>query len=95
MKIIYLSDCLIENAGPIESLDLTASFNVDGTPKPLVIVGKNGTGKSILLSYIVDSLFELAKKISCQKIYSNQITFWLTKIVSIEPKKLIRILFVQ
>lgn len=60
--IIYLSDCLIENAGPIESLDLTASFNVDGTPKPLVIVGKNGTGKSILLSYIVDSLFELAKK---------------------------------
>lgn len=60
--IIYLKDCLIENAGPIEFLDITPSFNDDGTPKPLVIVGKNGTGKSIILSYIVDALFELAKK---------------------------------
>lgn len=43
-------------------MDLTPSFDPDGMPKPLVLVGKNGTGKSILLSYIVDALFELAKK---------------------------------
>jgi ABC-type molybdenum transport system ATPase subunit/photorepair protein PhrA len=54
-------------------LDLTPSFNADGTPKPLVIVGKNGTGKSILLSYIVDALFELAKKAYADIVPGQQI----------------------
>jgi len=59
---IYLKECVIESVGPIKSLDVIPSFNPDGLPKPLVLVGKNGTGKSILLSYIVDALFEFAKK---------------------------------
>ncbi len=58
---MYLKDCLIENVGPISFLDLSLPFNVDGTPKPLILVGKNGSGKSILLSYIADALIEFAK----------------------------------
>jgi hypothetical protein len=37
----------------------------------LVVVGKNGTGKSILLSYIVDALVELAK-LSYEDIVTGQ-----------------------
>lgn len=58
---MYLRDCLIENVGPLEFLDLSLPFNEDGTPKPLVLVGRNGSGKSILLSHIVDALIEFAK----------------------------------
>ena len=57
----YLRDVWLENAGPIEKLDLSLPFNTDGTPKPIVIVGSNGTGKTILLSYIADALIEMAK----------------------------------
>ena len=58
---LYLRDVWLENAGPIEKLDLALPFNEDGTPKPLVIVGGNGAGKTILLSYIADALIEMAK----------------------------------
>jgi len=59
---MYLRECLLENVGPIKSpLDLTLPFNEDGTPQPLVLVGVNGSGKSIFLSYIVDALTEFAK----------------------------------
>lgn len=71
---MYLRDCLIENVGPIELLDITMQFNEDGTPKPLIIVGKNGSGKSILLSYIVDALIEFAKS-AFRDIVNNQNSF--------------------
>lgn len=58
---MYLRDCLIENVGPLEFLDLSLPFNEDGTPKPLILVGRNGSGKSIFLSHIVDALVEFAK----------------------------------
>lgn len=48
--------------GPISVIDITPSFNQDGTPKPLIIVGKNGMGKSILISNIVDSFFEFGNQ---------------------------------
>jgi hypothetical protein len=68
---VYLKDCLIENIGPIEFLDVSLPFNGDLTPKPIVLVGKNGSGKSVLLSYVVDALTEFAK-ISYQDIVPGQ-----------------------
>ncbi len=59
---MYLKECLIHNVGPIEDLDLSLDLTPDGIPKPLILVGKNGSGKSILLAYILDALAELAKK---------------------------------
>jgi hypothetical protein len=57
---VYLKECLIENVGPIESLSLSMPFH-ENFPKPVVIVGKNGTGKSIFLSHVADALVEFAK----------------------------------
>jgi predicted ATP-binding protein involved in virulence len=52
---MYLKSIEIENVGPIDQLKL--SFPKDGDkPKPLIIVGPTGSGKSILLSHLVNSL---------------------------------------
>lgn len=46
---------IIEGVGPITRFEL--EFPKDGQqPKPLIIVGENGSGKSILLSHLVNSL---------------------------------------
>ena len=45
----------IVNYGPIGNLDITFPFDSD-TPKPVLLVGENGAGKSILLSLIVNGL---------------------------------------
>lgn len=47
--------------GPINDISIPFSFLESGNPKPLIIVGENGTGKTTLLSSIVDSLYELAR----------------------------------
>ncbi|MEA5509864.1 AAA family ATPase [Crocosphaera sp. UHCC 0190] len=58
---MYLKEILLENVASIDFLDVTLPFNDDGTPQPVIIVGVNGSGKSILLSYIADALIEFAK----------------------------------
>jgi hypothetical protein len=58
---MYLRECLMENVGPVGLVDVSLPFNEDGTPKPLVLVGQNGSGKSIFLSYVADALIEFAK----------------------------------
>jgi hypothetical protein len=59
---MYLHECFIENVGPISSLDVSLGLNATGNPKPVILVGKNGTGKTIFLAYVLDALVELAKK---------------------------------
>lgn len=53
---MYFKKIEIENAGPIDHLSIDFPTNDSGSPKPLVIVGENGTGKTILLSYLVNTL---------------------------------------
>lgn len=55
---MYLKKIVCENMGPISYVDIEPVFTEEGNPKPLILVGKNGTGKSILISNIADSLFE-------------------------------------
>lgn len=45
----------ILNYGPIERVDIALPFEGE-SPKPSVIVGENGSGKSVLLSHIVNGL---------------------------------------
>jgi len=54
---MYLTNIVLENVGPIEEVSLDAQFNEDGTPKPIIIVGANGSGKTMFLSSIADSLY--------------------------------------
>ena len=52
---MYVKRIQIVNYGPIDRLDITFPFE-GNTPKPVVLVGENGSGKSILLSHIVNGL---------------------------------------
>ena len=58
---MYLKNAIIKNTGPIKKLEINFPFNTNDMPKPLLLVGKNGTGKSIFISHIVDALYEFAK----------------------------------
>jgi len=57
---MYLRQVVIENSGPLRRIDLDLTFTANGSPKPLVLVGSNGGGKTNLLSLVTDALFEAA-----------------------------------
>ena len=59
---MYLHEIFLQNTGPISECHVKPSFDDAGDPLPIVIVGPNGSGKTIFLSYIVDALTEFAKK---------------------------------
>ena len=56
---MYIKKIMEENIGPIEKIQIDLPFN-ERCPKPVVIVGENGTGKSTIVSNIVDSFYEIA-----------------------------------
>ena len=55
---MYLREIYIENNGSLESFTATFDLTKEGLPKPIVLVGENGSGKTNLLSIITDALFE-------------------------------------
>ena len=52
---MYTKRIQLVTYGPIDHLDITFPFEGDN-PKPILLVGENGSGKSILLSHIVNGL---------------------------------------
>jgi predicted ATP-binding protein involved in virulence len=50
-----LKKVIIENVGPIKNIEIEFQKNAQ-KPKSVIIVGENGTGKSILLSHLVNAL---------------------------------------
>ena len=60
---MYVQHIGMKNIGPIDKLSIKPSFNDDGSPKPILLVGENGAGKTILLAQIVDALYEIGSKI--------------------------------
>ena len=52
---MYAKRIQISNYGPIEQLDISFPF-LDETPQPVLLVGENGSGKTILLSHIINGL---------------------------------------
>ena len=59
---MYIKQLSAVHMGPISEVSIIFPFLESGNPKPLIIVGENGTGKTTLLSNVVDSLYELAGK---------------------------------
>ena len=57
---MYLKRIHNVNVGPIKDAEIIFPFDDENNPKPVIIVGENGTGKSVLLSNIVDSFCEFA-----------------------------------
>ena len=60
---MYLKEIEIENNGPIAFIKESLPFHDNGNPKPLLIIGKNGSGKSIFISHIVNALISLKQTI--------------------------------
>ncbi len=46
----------LENVGPISNIDIEFPKNENGDPKPLVLVGANGSGKTIFIAHLIDAL---------------------------------------
>ena len=59
---MYLKNISIENYGPIEKMQYSCKFDKNGKPYPIVLIGRNGCGKTLLLSNIVHSLIEMKRK---------------------------------
>ena len=81
---MYVKKIKIINYGPIDSLDIDLPFD-GGIPKPIVLVGENGSGKSILLSHIINSLmsmqqsmYEETPEIELSKVYKYRSPFYIT-----------------
>jgi predicted ATP-binding protein involved in virulence len=60
---MYLKRIILENVGPLGFLDISLPFDDDSKPKPVVFVGENGSGKSILLSYITNALLSAEQEL--------------------------------
>lgn len=60
---MYLKNIAIKNIGPIDELSVELPFKGNGNPKPIIFVGENGTGKTIFLSQIIDSFYEIASEL--------------------------------
>jgi len=52
---MYVKRIQIMNYGPIRNLDISLPFDAE-RPKPVLLVGENGSGKSILLSHVVNGM---------------------------------------
>jgi len=59
---MYIKNIKIQNFGPISNLNIEPQFDSFGNPKPIVFIGKNGSGKTLLLGNILDCLVELKRK---------------------------------
>lgn len=68
---VYLKYLVDKNVGPLTDVRIDFPFSSEGNPKPVILVGENGTGKSTILSNIVDAFFEMAGKIYSNACQSN------------------------
>ena len=55
---MYLKQLKLKNTGPIEHIDIECQSDDEGSPKPIIFVGQNGSGKSISTSHIVNALID-------------------------------------
>lgn len=46
---MYIRRIIDKNIGPIEKIDLSFAFGDEGNPKPLVLVGQNGSGARVII----------------------------------------------
>lgn len=55
---MYLKEIEIQNYGAIENMKYSFPFDETGNPLPVILIGKNGSGKTLVLSNILHSLIE-------------------------------------
>lgn len=60
---VYIKYLIDKNVGPLTDVRIEFPFSSNGNPKPVILVGENGTGKSTIISNIVDAFFEIDAEI--------------------------------
>lgn len=60
---MQIKSVLIEGTGPIEKIDLQFRHDGENRPCPMVLVGTNGSGKSILLAHIASSIIDARNQV--------------------------------
>ena len=80
---MYTKRIQITNYGPIDELDIVCPFDGD-KPKPIVLVGENGSGKSIVVSHIVNGLlfaqqvaYPETPEVEADKVYKLRSPFYI------------------
>ena len=85
----YLTSIRYRHIGPLNEVDITPRFDGSGNPIPIFFVGENGSGKSVLLSNIADSFFEIGMAgFSNATNIANGVTREYFKVLSYEQVKL-------
>lgn len=69
---MYFTKVKIENYGSIKKFEYNFRFNNNENPVPLIIVGQNGTGKTLLLANLVDALIEFKRDVYGEHIYETE-----------------------
>lgn len=59
---MYLRSIQLRNTGPIRDLNLALPFEGEN-PKPLILVGRNGSGKSTVISFVVNALVAFKQQV--------------------------------
>lgn len=70
---MYLKNLKFLGVGPLRECVVSPSFTDAGDPKPVVLVGQNGSGKTIFLAHVVDALFQFASQSFTDILPSNGI----------------------
>lgn len=65
---MYLKHISAKSYGPIDNLSYSFREDENGNPVPLVIIGKNGCGKTLLFSNIIDMFVEMKRELYPQGI---------------------------
>ena len=56
---MYVKEACIVNLGVIKSAEINFQLDDTGNPKPIMLVGPNGSGKTLFLASIVNSIVEI------------------------------------
>ena len=59
---MYFQSIDIDNYGSVLNFHYQFRFDKNGYPVPLVLIGENGTGKTLTIANLVDALIEIKRK---------------------------------
>lgn len=59
---MYVSDITAFNYGPLEKTKIKAKFTAEDKPCPIILIGQNGAGKTLVLSNILQALIEIKRQ---------------------------------
>ena len=61
---MYLKSLRFKNYGPLAKCQINFGFNDAGDPRPMVLVGANGSGKTVCLSVALDAVATIRSQVS-------------------------------